>query len=271
MYLEKVFRSLHKLDTFQKAAGRIQDGEKEIFLSGLVGSSANLIAAALFSSPPGRKRLLLITAGVESASRAFGDLQTFLPSAEVGLFPFTEILPNEELNPTAEVESQRLITLNGLSGSAEPFLVVTPIQAIIPPTVSPSVLKRYVFGKIELLINTATTDHELNWGTRLIMGARSVIGGGNRNTNFILRKTAWGDGADNNSIIGDEWHVIDTDFNDVVGWGTDLPMDPPLPANLIGSTNWDSSYDSLAPYADTSRNILPATDYPTDVFTEKPW
>ena len=111
----------------------------------MVGSSANLITAALFSLLPGLKKLLLITAGVESASRAFGDLQTFLPSAEVNLFPFTEVLPNEELNPTAEVESQRLITLNGLVDSAEPFLVVTPIQAIIPPTVLPSVLKKYVF------------------------------------------------------------------------------------------------------------------------------
>jgi len=146
VYLEKVFRNLHKLDSFQKAERLIQNGEKEISLSGLVGSSANMIAAALFSLPPGRKRLLLITAGVESASRAFGDLQTFLPSAEVNLFPFTEVLPNEELNPTAEVESQRLITLNGLAGSAEPFLVVTPIQAIISPTVSPSVLKKYVFN-----------------------------------------------------------------------------------------------------------------------------
>ncbi|MBU2495997.1 MAG: transcription-repair coupling factor [Candidatus Omnitrophica bacterium] len=146
MYLEKVFRNLHKLDSFRKSAVLIQDGEQEIFLSGLVGSSANLITAALFSLLPGLKRLLLITAGVESASRAFGDLQTFLPSAEVNLFPFTEVLPNEELNPTAEVESQRLITLNGLANSAEPFLVVTPIQAIIPPTISPLVLKKYVFN-----------------------------------------------------------------------------------------------------------------------------
>ncbi|MCX5642957.1 MAG: transcription-repair coupling factor [Candidatus Omnitrophica bacterium] len=146
MYLEKVFQNLRKLDSFRKAERLIQDGEKEVSLSGLVGSSANLIAAALFSVPAGRKRMLLITDGVESASRAFGDLQTFLPSMEVNLFPFTEVLPNEELNPTAEVESQRLITLNGLAGSAEPFLVVTPIQAIIPPTVSPAVLKKYVFN-----------------------------------------------------------------------------------------------------------------------------
>ncbi|MFA5393898.1 MAG: transcription-repair coupling factor [Candidatus Ratteibacteria bacterium] len=146
MYLEKVFRNLRKLDSFQKAERQIQGGENEIFLSGLVGSSANLITAALFSLLTDRKRLLLITAGVESASRAFGDLQTFLPSAEVNLFPFTEVLPNEELNPTAEVESQRLITLNNLVGSDEPVLAVTPIQAIITPTISPSVLGKYVFN-----------------------------------------------------------------------------------------------------------------------------
>ncbi|MFH2068415.1 MAG: transcription-repair coupling factor [Candidatus Omnitrophota bacterium] len=146
MYLEKVFRNLHKLDSFRKAERSLQGGEKEISLSGLVGSSANLIAAAFFSLLPGVKRLLFITAGVESASRAFGDLQTFLPSAGVGLFPFTEVLPNEELNPSAEVESQRLVVLNSLTNRAEPFLVVTPIQAIIPPTVSPSFLKKYVFS-----------------------------------------------------------------------------------------------------------------------------
>ncbi len=146
MYLEKVFRNLRKLESFRKAERLIKDGEKEVSLSGLVGSSASLVAAAFFGLLPGVKRALLITAGVESAGRAFGDLQTFLPSAEVNLFPFTEVLPGEELNPTAEVESQRLTALNVLAGSPGPSLTVTPIQAIIPPTISPSVLKKYIFN-----------------------------------------------------------------------------------------------------------------------------
>ena len=144
MTLKKVFHRLEKTDLFKRTLEDIQKGSQDLYLAGLAGSSRSLLAAALFSKLRTVQKTLLITPNVESASRVYGDLQTFLPSENIAYFPFGEVLPDEGLTLPPEVESQRLEVLNRMS--EEPLLVVAPIQAVIPSLPAPKVLQEHTIS-----------------------------------------------------------------------------------------------------------------------------
>jgi len=131
-----------RLPEFETARRRLQGAAGQVKLTGLSGSARSLAAAALFEAPPGFRRALLVTPGVESALRICADLQTFLDQDRVRRFPFAEVLPDEDLRPPAEIEGQRLLTLNRLLEEPGPLLVVAPVQALMLPVPEPEGLKR---------------------------------------------------------------------------------------------------------------------------------
>ena len=108
-------------------------------LSGLAGSSAPFLLAALAPTLPGP--VLWITEDEASARRRRSELQTFLGPAEpVHLLPAWDVAPYGGFSPSAETTRARLATLDALNRGAR--YVVAPIDAVLKRVLPPDVLRR---------------------------------------------------------------------------------------------------------------------------------
>ncbi len=124
--------------SFSSLAGKIKQGEKDITLSGLVGSGKSFLLAYLERRL--RLPVLILTYHPEEAIKLFEDLQSFMGEGEVLFFPSWEILPYELQVPHSEVLGARLSCLHNLLFRKK-NIVVTHIRAIIEKTIPRDELK----------------------------------------------------------------------------------------------------------------------------------
>lgn len=124
--------------SFSSLAEKIEQGEKDLTLSGLVGSGKSFLLAYLEKRL--RLPILILTHHPEEAIKFFEDLQSFLGEGEVLFFPSREILPYELQVPHSEVLGARLSCLHNLLFHKK-NVVVTHIRAIIEKTIPRDELK----------------------------------------------------------------------------------------------------------------------------------
>ncbi len=112
---------------------------RSLALSGLAGSSAPFLLAALAPTLPGP--VLWITADEATARQRRSELQTFLgPEHVVRFLPAWDVAPYGGYSPSAETTRARLATLEALNHGAR--FVVAPIDAVLKRVLPPDVLKR---------------------------------------------------------------------------------------------------------------------------------
>ena len=136
MSLFSLLSHLEQSSHYRALTQAIEEGTKELSLSGLWGSSKAYLVASVqerFSFPS-----LIITPNVEVAEKLRQDLESFSQS-EVYLFPAWEVLPGEDRAPHAEVMAERLRVLEELVQGHQP-LIVAPIQALLNKIVPPWIL-----------------------------------------------------------------------------------------------------------------------------------
>jgi transcription-repair coupling factor (superfamily II helicase) len=138
MPLSTLLDQAKRSSTFPSLAEKIEQGKKDIVISGLAGSGKSFILAYL------EKRLqlplLVLTYHPEEAIKLFEDLQSFLGEGEVLFFPSWEILPYELQVPHSEVLGARLSCLYNLLFRKK-NMVVTHLRAIIEKTIPRDELK----------------------------------------------------------------------------------------------------------------------------------
>lgn len=119
---------------------RLDLGEKDLYLSGLWGSSRAYFLASLFKER--NRSFLIVTPDLEEAQSLQSDLRFFLGDSQrerVYLFPSWEVLPYEPMSPTTEITARRMEVLF-LQQERKTMLVVAPIQALMEPVLPPDIL-----------------------------------------------------------------------------------------------------------------------------------
>ncbi len=88
--------------------------------------------------------LLLVVQSADAAGRAADDLRSWLGPARVLEFPASDALPYEHMSPGNTVVGRRLAVLQQLQthrSAAEPLVLVTPLKALLQPTLTPDELQ----------------------------------------------------------------------------------------------------------------------------------
>jgi len=147
---------LKRLKNYSILLEKIRGGEHSFSLEGLWGSSKSLLISSLFDDL--KTPSLIIAENPEEAEKFFSDFLTFLGKEKTRLFPFPEVLPSEELKPPAPILHERLKILGELEENSNPKVIVAPIQAVLPKTVSPLVLKK---EKISLAVGNSLNRKKL--------------------------------------------------------------------------------------------------------------
>ncbi|MBD3367104.1 MAG: transcription-repair coupling factor [Candidatus Eisenbacteria bacterium] len=116
---------------------RVADGGTRLWVSGLLGSSKTLLAAAL-AREDGRAWVVMAP-NASDAEHAHDDLVTFLGPGRVQFYGEWETLPYERRSPLASITETRLVTLSRLT-RGEPIVVVTTPKAAMQTTLPRHVL-----------------------------------------------------------------------------------------------------------------------------------
>ena len=122
------------------------ESEGSVYVAPLVEGPRPALVAFLHARL--ERPLLMLTAGVEVARRAYEALRLFSPTpGAVLFFPPTDVRSYERMAPDAAVVAQRLGVLQALRAWCEgrqgpPPLVVAPVRALAQPTLSPEVFAR---------------------------------------------------------------------------------------------------------------------------------
>jgi len=135
MALDSILNLAKRSESFKKIKDKIKSGEKEIFLSGLSGSSKGFFLSYLFENfglPT-----LVITSNPEDAQNIADDLVSFLGEEKVFYFPSWEILPYEFSFPSSEVIGKRLLALFNLVFKKN-VIVVASVRSAFEKTLTPS-------------------------------------------------------------------------------------------------------------------------------------
>lgn len=115
---------------------RVDKGvDREITITGLAGSSAAILLANLTEKV--NRPIIVITASSEEANDTYNDLVFLAGERNVSHFPFLQTPPYEFRSPSAEIIGLRVSALSRLKKN-EVSIVVSPIAAVIEPTISPS-------------------------------------------------------------------------------------------------------------------------------------
>lgn len=84
--------------------------------------------------------VVYVTLSAESARRAVDDLCQWLSPDRVRLFPAADALPYEHMSAGSDVIARRLAVLRGLQTGQWSGVIVTPVKALMQPTMPPSEL-----------------------------------------------------------------------------------------------------------------------------------
>ncbi len=153
-----VIESIASDARLQRLRQRLSDAKGVVFVSGLWGSSAPMVASAVAAHS--KRTHLYVTAHLEQADDAQDDVELFLGGA-CELFPAWETLPGEGAG-SGEIDAERLRLCANLgraggrtlpearggdsrghaSSADTPTMIVAPIQALMQPVPTPQVLIR---------------------------------------------------------------------------------------------------------------------------------
>ena len=122
----------------REVVDQVVDGNARLWVSGLLGSSKTLLAAAL-AREVGRTWVVVAPTSSD-AEHVHDDLVTFLGPDRVQLYGEWETLPYERRSPLASITETRLTTLSRLARGEELIVVTTP-KAVMQTTLPRSVLR----------------------------------------------------------------------------------------------------------------------------------
>ncbi len=138
MALDSILNLAKRSESLKKIKDKIKSGEKDIFVSGLSGSSKGFFLSYLFENfglPT-----LVITSNPEDAQNIADDLISFLGEEKVFYFPSWEILPYEFSFPSSEVIGKRLLALFNLILKKN-VIAVASVRSAFEKTLTPSQFK----------------------------------------------------------------------------------------------------------------------------------
>jgi transcription-repair coupling factor (superfamily II helicase) len=130
--------AIERLPAFDRVLDTLPGPGERRTLSGLPGSSAAVLVAALARRLPGRF-LVVVAQGVPEAERWLADLQSLAADATVALYP-----PREgfgEVEPHAEVAGERVETLERVARGGVRILLTTA-RAVLERTRLPNAVQR---------------------------------------------------------------------------------------------------------------------------------
>jgi len=137
-YLREIQERLRGTPAFQLLNEKLgKTGPGRISISGLNGSSPAFLVKETINTA--NRPLLVITQTSEEAADFFDDLAFLMGEEKVGHFPARQILPYDFKPPIGEIMGRRISTLAGLLDK-KLQVVVTPIRALLEPTISTDVL-----------------------------------------------------------------------------------------------------------------------------------
>lgn len=127
VYLQSLIQAFSADRDFQTVAAGIKSGMKEQLISGLAGSSRQVMVASLFREL--NRPMLIVTHNMFSAQKIAEDLMECLPENQVLLYPAQELSAAEAAATSPETLAQRIDVLNKL---AQGFhgVVISPVAGV---------------------------------------------------------------------------------------------------------------------------------------------
>ncbi len=136
--LQSLLRQLRYAQPFRKLRRSLEQGERELRLSGLDSSGRSLLLAALaearyLEAKKGRSlgnpgNMVILTSDPYSAILLAEDLETLIPEVPVEIFSALEVLPHEHVTQDPAIMMERLRALKLLL-FAESGVVIVPVAA----------------------------------------------------------------------------------------------------------------------------------------------
>jgi transcription-repair coupling factor (superfamily II helicase) len=130
--LENIIPLIRETEAVQSLLSRLRSGERDVSLSGVAGSLASYLTAAVKEAFP-QEPLLLVAPDEESGQNTKEDLEGLLGRGSVFWFPESDALEGQRW-PTDEVAGDRLAALAGLASGETGCVVVTTQAAMLQPT-----------------------------------------------------------------------------------------------------------------------------------------
>jgi len=140
----------------REISDRVGSGSSRLWVSGLLGSSKTLLAAALARDDA--RTWVVVAPNASDAEHAHDDLVTYLGPERVQFYGEWETLPYERRSPLPSISETRLTTLSRLARGERVVVVTTPkalMQTTMPPDVLTSVTLHVARGH-EVDLDTMT-------------------------------------------------------------------------------------------------------------------
>jgi len=130
--MQSLIRAMSGDADFQTVISGIRAGMKEQLLSGLAGSSRQVLTAAAYHEL--QRTLLVVTHNMYAAQKTADDLQELLGSDRVLLYPADEVMAVEAAISSPEMQAQRISALARLADGFQGVVVVpyAGLRKIVP-------------------------------------------------------------------------------------------------------------------------------------------
>jgi transcription-repair coupling factor (superfamily II helicase) len=125
--LRALLQAFSQDSDFQSVLSGIRAGMKEQMISGLTGSSRQIMIASLLEEL--RQPILVVTHNMFAAQKVADDLQECLPRDRILLYPANELVAAEAAISSPETLAQRIEALTGLAGGFD-GIVVAPLSGV---------------------------------------------------------------------------------------------------------------------------------------------
>ena len=141
--LQPLLNTLNQLSNWLaiRTAASAQPAERSArtLIGAVAGTHAALIAdiSTAVRGATGEALSLIIAPTDRQAEDLAAALRSYLPAADIALFPAWETLPHERLSPRSDTVGRRLQVLRAITGNTtRPQVVIAPVRAVIQPIVT---------------------------------------------------------------------------------------------------------------------------------------
>lgn len=141
--LQPLLNTLNQLNSWAaiRTAASAQPAERSArtLIGAVAGTHAALIAdiSTAVRGATGEALSLIIAPTDRQAEDLAAALRSYLPAADIALFPAWETLPHERLSPRSDTVGRRLQVLRAITGNTtRPQVVIAPVRAVIQPIVT---------------------------------------------------------------------------------------------------------------------------------------
>ncbi len=142
--LHPLLKTLNQLNSWAaiRTAASAQPSERSArtLIGAVAGTHAALIAdiSTAVRGATGEALSLIIAPTDRQTEDLAAALRSYLPAADIALFPAWETLPHERLSPRSDTVGRRLQVLRAITGetSKRPQVVIAPVRAVIQPIVT---------------------------------------------------------------------------------------------------------------------------------------